>query len=395
MGMAAVAHKTVPLGTVIQQRTEFIHIDDLQGYKRVRVQLHAKGIVQRDVVTGAEVKTKKQQSCRAAEFLVAEIDAKVGGFGIVPEVLDGAIVSSHYFLYQIDESALDRRFLDFFIRTPAFMEQVRAQGSTNYAAIRPGDVLNYTIPLPPLEEQRRIVARIEALAAKIEEARVMRDQARVGLDQIWCASARETLDTLASCPCRNIGEIVEIKGGGTPPKHDPLLWKGSVPWLAPKDMKSREIREAVFYISEDATRISSAKPIEPGAVLIVVRGMILAKNVPVAILKVPATINQDMKALIPMDGLSSEYLCHALLASNAALQGLVEKSTHDTRKLETDKLLDFRIPVPGLPEQRRIVAHLDNLQAKVDALKRLQAETAAELDALLPSILDKAFKGEL
>ena len=52
-------------------------------------------------------------------------------------------------------------------------------------------------------------------------------------------------------------------------------------------------------------------------------------------------------------------------------------------------------PIPPLPEQRRIVAQLDALQAEVDALKRLQAETAAELDALLPSILDKAFKGQL
>ena len=54
-----------------------------------------------------------------------------------------------------------------------------------------------------------------------------------------------------------------------------------------------------------------------------------------------------------------------------------------------------RIALPPLAEQRRIVAELDALQAEVDALKRLQAETAAELDALLPSILDKVFKGDL
>ena len=48
-----------------------------------------------------------------------------------------------------------------------------------------------------------------------------------------------------------------------------------------------------------------------------------------------------------------------------------------------------------LPEQRRIVAYLDDLQAKVDQLKALQAQTAAELDALLPSILDRAFRGKL
>jgi type I restriction enzyme S subunit len=56
--------------------------------------------------------------------------------------------------------------------------------------------------------------------------------------------------------------------------------------------------------------------------------------------------------------------------------------------------IPFPVTLP-LPEQRRIVAYLDDLQARVDQLKALQAQTAAELDALLPSILDKAFKGEL
>ena len=53
------------------------------------------------------------------------------------------------------------------------------------------------------------------------------------------------------------------------------------------------------------------------------------------------------------------------------------------------------IPVPSLPEQRRIVSEMDALQAEVDALNRLQAGSAAELDALLPALLDRAFNGEL
>lgn len=155
----------VPLGRVITYRKEFIQINDLENYKRCRVQLHAKGIVLRDIVLGAEIQTKKQQVCRAGEFLVAEIDAKVGGFGIVPEDLDGAIVSSHYFLFVINTDVLDRQFLNFFIRTPNFREQVTARGSTNYAAIRPADVLDYQIPLPPLSEQRHIVAYLAKLNA--------------------------------------------------------------------------------------------------------------------------------------------------------------------------------------------------------------------------------------
>ncbi len=59
------------------------------------------------------------------------------------------------------------------------------------------------------------------------------------------------------------------------------------------------------------------------------------------------------------------------------------------------KLKAYAVFVPPLPEQRRIVSYLDALQAKVDMLRRLQAETGAELDALMPAVLDRAFKGEL
>lgn len=159
----------VALGDVLRHRKEFITIDDTQHYKRCRVQLHAKGVVLRDVVSGSDIKTKKQQVCRASEFLVAEIDAKVGGFGLVPDALDGAVVSSHYFLFEIDRTVLEPRYLDHYCRTERFRAQVEAQGSTNYAAIRPADVLAYTLPLPPVREQQAIVDRLDALVDKTRE----------------------------------------------------------------------------------------------------------------------------------------------------------------------------------------------------------------------------------
>ena len=63
--------------------------------------------------------------------------------------------------------------------------------------------------------------------------------------------------------------------------------------------------------------------------------------------------------------------------------------------LNVRQLEQTPIPLVPLEEQHRIVAYLDSLQAKIDALKHLQAQTQAELDALLPSVLDRAFKGEL
>lgn len=385
----------VRLGEVLHHRKKFITIDDLTTYRRPRVTLHARGIVLRDEVPGVLIKTKQQQICRAGQFLVAEIDAKVGGFGIVPAALDGCIVSSHYFLFDVHDAKLDRGFLDYFLRTPAFREQVTAQGSTNYAAIRPTDVLRYEIPLPPLAEQRRVVARIDELTAQIREVRTLRQQTEEQARVIWAQSAAELLHNLSRAhPARALAEIISLRGGGTPSKSDPLYWNGAIPWVTPKDMKVREIWDAIDHISTTATEDSAAKVIDPGAVLVVVRGMILAHTFPSAVLRVPAAINQDMKALVPKQALDPEFLSALFRAYNSRIVDLVDRSTHDTRKLETAKLLDIRIPLPPRHEQRRIVAELGALQAEVDTLTRLQKETAAELEALLPAILDRAFLDE-
>src|SRR3989338_5484530 len=94
--------KIVPLSEILTHRNNFIKIEDAKVYRRVRIKIHRQGMVLRDEVKGYEIKTKSQQVCKVNQFLVAEIDAKVGGYGIVPKELEGTIVSSHYFLFDVD-----------------------------------------------------------------------------------------------------------------------------------------------------------------------------------------------------------------------------------------------------------------------------------------------------
>ena len=121
----------------------------------------------------------------------------------------------------------------------------------------------------------------------------------------------------------------------------------------------------------------------------------MAHTFPSAVLDVPAAINQDMKALLPIPELEPRFLTAFFWANNRRMVEMVEKSTHDTRKFETKRLLEIEVPLPPITEQKRIIAYLDDLETRVSLLERLQSETAAELDALLPAILDRAFKGEL
>jgi len=165
----------VELSDVLTQRKESIIIDDSEIYKRCRVQIQGKGVVLRDEVYGRDIKTKKQQLCKEDDFLVAEIDAKVGGYGIVPRELNNAVVSGHYFLFEVNKNKLLPDFLGILVKCYEFSKQVKATGSTNYAAIRPYHVLSYLIPLPSIVEQKKNVSAYNKkikLAVELEEKAV-------------------------------------------------------------------------------------------------------------------------------------------------------------------------------------------------------------------------------
>lgn len=152
--------KIEKLRKVIGHRKEFITIDNSVEYKRCRVQVNRKGVILRDIIKGVAINTKKQQVCKEGDFLVAEIDAKVGGYGFVGKDLEGAIVSSHYFLFEVDETKLLKDYLFWLTKTDIIQDQISSKGSTNYAAIRPHHVLDFAIPLPSIPEQAIIINRL-------------------------------------------------------------------------------------------------------------------------------------------------------------------------------------------------------------------------------------------
>ncbi|MBI3770008.1 MAG: restriction endonuclease subunit S [Deltaproteobacteria bacterium] len=384
----------VRLGAALCHRKEFVTIDDLTTYRRPRVQLHAQGIVLRDEVPGALIKTKQQQVCRTGEFLVAEIDAKVGGFGIVPEALDGSIVSSHYFLFDLDQSRLNRTFLDYFIRTPTFREQVAAQGSTNYAAIRPAHVLGYEIPLPPLPEQRQVVARIEELATRIHEARSFRQRAAEEAEALSASSLVSLLphDTATIA----LGDLVapnrRISYGVLVPGPDV---EDGVPFVRIQDLALKNAAAVPSkHIAKEVDAQYERTRLGGGEILIGVVGSIGKMGI------APkswagANIARAVCRIIPGPQVDRDYL--ALVLSAQPSQDYFRETTRTLAQptLNVAQLSQTPIPVPPLSEQSRIVAELDALQTEVDALTRLQADSAAELDALVPAVLDRAFNGEL
>lgn len=374
----------VPLGEVVTHRKEFIRIDDLSKYKRCRVQLHTQGVILRDEVDGSLIKTKTQQVCRADEFLVAEIDAKMGGFGLVPRELDGAIVSSHYFLFTPKPEKLNTAFLGYYCRTPAFRDQVTSRGTTNYAAIRPSHVLGYTIPLPSLEEQQRIVCRIDSLDSKIQEAQVLADKSNLLTNgflnsffhRISLNAPKRPLNEVAPLVRRpTVVQVsdeypqVSVRSFGKGTFHNPPLRGSEITWQKPFRVHCGDILSSNIKAWEGA--IAVAGPMDHGRF----------------------GSHRYLTFVPKLELVTAQYLCFYLLSPEGLFHvGESSPGSADrNRTLSAKKLLDIRIPLPPLPMQQQF----DSLSAKVLHAREIRAKTNDALIAMLPSILDSAFKGAL
>jgi type I restriction enzyme S subunit len=376
-----------------------VHVDVGATYREIGIRSFAKGVFHKSPTTGLEIGDKRVFLIKPGDLLFNIVFAWEGAVAVASESEEGTI-GSHRFLTCIPNPEIsDPHFLFWWFSRGEGREQLlRASpgGAGRNRTLGVDKLAALQVPLPPLAEQRRIVAQIEFLATKLSRARELRREATEETSLLWSRGAGDLLArALNTYPKERLGNLLaSVRGGGTPSKSQPRYWDGSIPWITPKDMKKRELSDSLIHISDDAVRESSAKLLDVGAVLIVVRGMILAHTVPSAILRAPAAINQDMKALTPGPRLLPEFLCSALWSRNSELVELVERSTHDTRKFETEKLLAFELAVPPISHQQRIVSELNALHAQVVALTKLQTNTAAELDALLPSVLEDLFGGQ-
>lgn len=363
-----------------------------------------------------------------------------------PFIWNGGRAIYHYHIWKLDlydETAIDKRFL--YLYLTAITEEIKSSGS-GIAMIHmtKAKMEELIVPVPPLEEQHRIVQKVDELMAlcdrleqhtsdqldahetlvdtllgcllKPAEGSLTQSANATELADNWARLA-EHFDTLftteqsidklkqtilqlavmgrlveqdagdesvislleqhyiTSKTCSlngwaevSLGNLGTVLGGSTPTKSKSEFWNGSIPWVSPKDMKCHLIKDSQIKVTEHALSQSNLKLVPENSLIMVVRGMILAHSFPVAITGCEITINQDMKALTPPDEIS-KYLLLYLKASKHKVVGLVDRSSHGTCKLISEKLWSLPIFLPPLEEQHRIVQKVDELMAICDHLK--------------------------
>ncbi len=384
----------VKLGEVLEKSQESIVVDPDDKYKEVSVKLWGKGVILRRVAKGADIAASSRHVVQADQFILSRIDARHGAAGIVPRDLEGAVVSGDFPVFDVRSDRLLPAFLRWMSRTAAFVDRCRAasEGTTNRVRLKERRFLAQEIPLPPLEEQRWLVAKLDLLQERVEEAAACRAQSGRGGDRLLIAMAYRgdlNAETRSDLGWRRVrlGEIIRqvadehvvastrsYPNCGIYSYARGLFAKPSIEGLTTSAHKLNRIRSGQFIYSR-LFAFEGAYSIVPAEF----DGFYVSNEYP--------TFECDGSQVLP------EFL-GAYFKAPTAWQRVAAGSKglgNRRQRVKPDRLLAHDLDLPPLAWQQQIV----ELTARLRLVAKPIGSTKNEIAALRPSILDRAFRGEL
>jgi len=338
----------------------------------------------KETITEAGLKSSSTKLMPAGSVLLTS-RANIG-FTAVSQV---PICTNQGFINFICGPDLVPEYFAYWLRTQK-AKLIQNAGGTTFKEIARGVVRKFDICYPSVQEQRRIVDILSSAEGIVRLRREAQKKAAEIIPALFLDMFGDPATNPKRWPMQPLGQLSTFMSGGTPSKAREDFWQGVLPWVSPKDMKRHELDNATDHISESVLEETNIKIVPVGAILIVVRGMILVHTVPVARSSVPLTINQDMKAIIPVASLNSCYLLWLLKVLQPRLLNLVSTAAHGTRKLETERLESMMIQLPPLEKQ----AIFSDRIAELQSIQTQQSAAIAKAETTFDALLHRAFSGE-
>lgn len=290
---------------------------------------------------------------------------------------------------------IDLRFLEYLFRGGIDISKAitgAAQPQITRTNLSP---LQISYPTSPIEQQR-IVAILDEAFAGIATARAAAEQNRQNARALFESHLQSIFTQRGDGWVeKRLDEICQFSSGGTPSKSNVDFWRGDIPWISGRDMKSTRLFDSLLHISESAVADSATRMAPAGTLLVLVRGMGLAHGAQIGELMVPCAFNQDIRAIHPALGLVSRFLLFALRDRINASDTVLSNAAHGTLKIDSQELHRVMIPVPSNEQQEKIVSIIDSLTEETQRLESLYQRKLAALDELKKSLLHQAFSGQL
>jgi type I restriction enzyme S subunit len=274
---------------------------------------------------------------------------------------------------------LDPQFAKHLFRSAAVRGQIirTANGVTRFN-ISKARFRAIRIPLPPLAIQREIAAILDK-AERLKAALEAELEAELESRARQYAHYRQVILDRVDAEAVALSDLGKWQGGITPSKSNPAYWEaGTIPWLASMDVSDTSTDEIRGRVTQVALAETSLRLVPAPSVAVVMRSNILRRVLPVGLVKVETTVNQDMRALIPSEGVDADYVFQILRADSERIRATCVRTDGSMAAVDSASLFAWEIPLPTLEEQRRIATTLRHFDALVNDLSAgLPAEIKA------------------
>jgi type I restriction enzyme S subunit len=374
-------------GSFLNRASRFEERDDFTDYTFSGTFSYAKGIFQSYTKPGIEFNLSKIQRIKKDDFIFCKIMAWEGAFGIAPDECDNTVMSGAFVAYEVDKNIVEPKFLDYYFKIEKNWRKV-GSGSTGTNVRRktlfPEDFEKFEIQLPPLPEQQRIVSKIESVKTKLEQIKELRAEQTKDINNLLFSKYTELIEDAEWLPMKLVAPIirreVKLKEEELYPELGIRCFgKGTFhkPALTGLELATKKI----FQIKKGDLVFSNVFAWEGG----------------IAVAKEEDNnrygSHRFISCVADREKACEGFLCFHFLSPkglediNACSPGGAGRN----KTLGLDKLMRIKVPVPDIALQDEFV----ELLHKVNAIKNHHKQTEKELNELMPSLLDKAFKGEL
>ena len=397
-------YENQPLTKFLIRSKNAIEIKDDVLYKQITIHQFGAGVSLRCEKYGKEIGTKRQFIAKKGQFIISRIDARNGSFGIVPDFLDGAIVTNDFWLFDIKNADAD--FLRLMLSSNKINSfwQSKSNGTTNRQRVDFEEFMKSTLPIPPLEEQKTILQKYQESiiqAEKLEkqaddvfceshsnfdkflEIEDIRPNLKSGLNFIqyknigfWGVDKNACRKTIRNKKYKTVPleTLCSVGSGGTPSRIHPEYYKeGNIPWVKTTEVIDELISDTEEKITKKGLNSSSAKLYEPNSLIIAMYGQGQTRG-RTAKLAIQATTNQACAVLHDIDTnqVDIDYLWFYFQNEYERIRELA--SGNNQPNLNAGMIKTYPIVLPPLPIQEEIVNHINEIKAQIKELRRQALE---------------------
>lgn len=394
----------VALGEVLRLDLNKVDIDPSVTYPMVGVYSFGRGLFDREPVEGTNTSYRFFYRLDADHIVMSQLFGWEGALAISSKMFAGKYLSPQFPTFRADTALLDLHYLGWFMRRPAFWEELgtRTKGmGDRRRTLNPEALLVSKMPLPPIEEQRRVVRRVEQLAALTDRVTTRGRQSTDGAKALESSMLRALIDAqqgVRRVPLRDV--IADLENGWSPQCHPHPAADGE--WGV---LKLGAVSFGQFDSSENKQLPDTLRPrleyeIRAGDVLISRANTLELVGASVYVESVRPRLmlcDKIFRVLFrPSGSIDGRYLSLALKSPDMRdqIEARATGTSPSMKNIPKSKLLQIMLPVPSLAQQQRLVAAAAGVQSQLGKLQVRRSRLIAELEALVSSSLAQAFPGE-